>query len=548
MTPILIITLVAIWGIGACYRVFSLVRFYQIEEYKSARFTRSLLQSSERFLPTRPAAGALLGILFQLFLAEGGIFLPTVIGVISSIGAVYPPSNREVKKKFNPTARAKRLLAMSCAIVAASAVLLYIIANRLHPLSETITFAAITAGGFAVFLFAPLWLIISNVLMTPVEALMRRQFINAARKVLEETRPIVIGITGSYGKTTTKSFVAHILNGRFKTYPTPKSYNTLMGICLAINRDLAHDRSIEYFIAEMGAYIPGEIKQIAELTHPSQGILVEIGPQHLERFGSIEKVAIAKYELIEALPPDGAAYFNWDNPHVRAAYERGYPQTRIAVSREIDPQNVPSGGPRFVASEVQETLDGLKFWVTDTENAETIEFTAPIHGIHNVTNLLLATAVAVHEGLSLKEIARRVKILEPAESRLAIQATSEGITIINDAYSANPVGAYSALNTLKLYQGGKRLLITPGMVELGELMASENRRLGEAAASAATDIILVGDEQTRAIQDGLQAAGFPDERWRVVDTLKEAIEWYRSNLNAGDTVLFLNDLPDTYLR
>ncbi len=548
MMQILIILLITIWAVGTCYRLYLLARFYQIEEYKSGRFIRWLFQSRQRYLPTRPAVAALLGVLFQLFFAEGGVFLPMVIGLIAGLTAIYPPAKNEVKKKFIPTARAKRLLVASCAIASLAAFLLFLTASKLQHISETITFGAITVGGAVIFLLAPFWLMIGNMLMTPVEAFLRRRFVSAARKVLEETRPVVIGITGSYGKTTTKSFVAHILNGRYKTYPTPKSYNTLMGICLAVNRDLANDRSIEYFIAEMGAYIPGEIKQITELTHPTQGILVEIGPQHLERFGSIENVAIAKYELISALPPDGVAYFNWDNPHVRAAYERGYPQTRIAVSRQINLESVPANGPRFIASNVKETLEGLSFLVTDIETNETQEFFAPIHGLHNVTNLLLASAVAVHEGMALKEIARRISTLQPAESRLAIQITQTGITIINDAYSANPVGAYSALNTLKLYEHGRRLLITPGMVELGELMESENRRLGEAAITAATDIILVGDQQTKAIQDGLRAAEFPAERWQVVETLNDAIGWYQRNLSAGDTVLFLNDLPDTYLH
>jgi UDP-N-acetylmuramoyl-tripeptide--D-alanyl-D-alanine ligase len=393
--------------------------------------------------------------------------------------------------------------------------------------------------GLALFLIAPLLLVIGNLLMTPVEAAFRQMFVNRARHTLQEVNPVVIGITGSYGKTSTKTYLAYILNGRFHAYPTPKSYNTLMGVCLAINNDLADDHRIDYFIAEMGAYVPGEIKQICDLTRPSISLVVEVGPQHLERFGKLEAVAAAKYEIIKALPPDGVGVFNLDNPHIRSMVERGYPQTRLTVSRD------PASGARFIASDIGESLNGLTFTVTDTQTGDHEIFAAPLLGQHNVTNLLLAAAVAVQQGMSLREIALRVRTIQPAESRLTRQVSTSGIAIINDAYSANPVGVIGALRALSLHQTGKRLLITPGMVELGDLMDQENRKLGELAAQHATDVILVG-QQTTPIKDGLISAGFAPDHLQTVATLAESVQWYQQNLRAGDTVLFLNDLPDTY--
>ncbi len=404
--------------------------------------------------------------------------------------------------------------------------------------------AVMSAFGLALFLLAPLALVVGNTLMIPVEAAFRRMFVNRARRALQEVAPVVIGITGSYGKTSTKNYLSYILNGRYRAYPTPKSYNTLMGVCLAINHDIADNHSIEYFIAEMGAYVPGEIKQICDLVHPSISIVVEVGPQHLERFGSLENIATAKYEIIKALPPDGVGVFNWDNPHIRAMMDRGYPATRLGVSREVNPAAAPEG-VRFVASDISESLDGLRFMVTDTQSGISEAFATPLLGVHNVTNILLATAVAVHEGMSLREVALRVRTLQPAESRLTRQVTAQGITIINDAYSANPVGIVGALHALSLHEGGRRLLITPGMVELGALMDAENRRLGELAARHATDVILVG-KQTTPIHEGLVSAGFPTDHLLTVGTLAESVAWYQQNLKSGDTVLFLNDLPDTY--
>jgi UDP-N-acetylmuramoyl-tripeptide--D-alanyl-D-alanine ligase len=218
------------------------------------------------------------------------------------------------------------------------------------------------------------------------------------------------------------------------------------------------------------------------------------------------------------------------------------------VSKTVDPSSVQNGVPRFVASDISETLDGLTFLVTDTETGASERFSTPLLGQHNITNLLLCTAVAVHERMTLREIARRVRDLQPAESRLVRHTTPEGITIINDAYSANPVGIIGALHVLGLHTNGRRVLVTPGMVELGNLMSSENHRLGEHAARYATDVILVGEAQTAPIRAGLQAAAFPDDHVHVVDMLADALAWTARNLKAGDTVLFMNDLPDTYSK
>lgn len=535
-----------IWLAGTCLRVHRQAHYFQLEEYMNARYLRWVAARRERWLPNRPLAAWTAGTAALFVLAEApGSLLPLALGVASGVIAGWPPRRTEVKKPFRATARAKRLLAAAWALAAAAAAAALLITISLP---DRLQIAAAAAFGALLLLAAPLLLAAANLLLVPVEAYSRRRFEQRARRALEAVRPVVIGITGSYGKTSTKTYLAHLLNGHFKAYPTPKSYNTLMGVCLAINSDLADDHSVDYFIAEMGAYIPGEIARICKLTRPTISIVVEVGPQHLERFGSLENIAIAKYEIIKALPPNGVGVFNWDNPFVREMYQRGYPQTRIAVSQQIDPADAMPDGPRFVASEIVEQAAGLAFTVTDSYTGARERFNAPLLGLHNVTNILLATAVAVHEGMTLREVAWRVTSLQPAEARLVRQTTPEGIIILNDAYSANPVGAENALRALALIgtNGGRRLLVTPGMVELGPLMAQENQRLGQIAARHATDVILIGPEQTAPIRDGLLNAGFDPARVHTVRALGDAVQWYKNNLRAGDTVLFLNDLPDTY--
>ncbi len=541
------VALISIWLIGAWLRLFRQSRFYQIEEYMSRRYLRWLLADWRRTLPLRPLAAWLAGLVFGLVVSDAGDgALPVIIGLAAAAIAIVPPSAGEEKKKLVITQRLKRLLvgAGLASLVPAGAALWL---ARSVGYAEAATSVAVTSGfGLALFLLAPVWLVAGNALMQPAEAALRRRYLQQAADRLHKTRPKIIGITGSYGKTTTKCFLRDIMSLRYQTYATPKSYNTLMGISLAINRDLADDYRTEYFISEMGAYVEGEIARICQLTPPDIAIVTEVGPQHLERFGSLENIKRAKYELVSHLPADGVAAFNWDNVYIREMVAKDYPATRLTVSRAVSLDEARAQRITWIASDISESLSGVAFQATHVASGNQAQITTGIVGEHNVTNLLLCIAVASHEGIPLRDIALRIRGLQPAESRLAAETSAAGITIINDAYSANPQGIVSALKVLRLYDTGKRLLITPGMVELGELQDRENRKLGLLAAESATDIILIGAGQTASISQAIRSTDFDQSRLQVLDKLDEAVRWYQQNLGAGDTVLFLNDLPDTY--
>ncbi len=541
------VALISIWLIGAWLRLFRQSRFYQIEEYMSRRYLRWLLADWRRALPLRPLAAWLAGLVFGLVVSDAGDgALPVIIGLAAAAIAIVPPSAGEEKKKLVITQRLKRLLVgAGLASLAPAGAALWL--ARSVGYAEAATSVAVTSGfGLALFLLAPVWLVAGNALMQPAEAALRRRYLQQAADRLHKTRPKIIGITGSYGKTTTKSFLRDIMSLRYQTYATPKSYNTLMGISLAINRDLADDYRTEYFISEMGAYVEGEIARICQLTPPDIAIVTEVGPQHLERFGSLENIKRAKYELVSHLPADGVAAFNWDNVYIREMVAKDYPATRLTVSRAVSLDEARAQRITWIASDISESLSGVAFQATHVASGNQARITTGIVGEHNVTNLLLCIAVASHEGIPLRDIALRIRGLQPAESRLAAETSAAGITIINDAYSANPQGIVSALKVLRLYDTGKRLLITPGMVELGELQDRENRKLGLLAAESATDIILIGAGQTASISQAIRSTDFDQSRLQVLDELDEAVRWYQQNLGAGDTVLFLNDLPDTY--
>jgi UDP-N-acetylmuramoyl-tripeptide--D-alanyl-D-alanine ligase len=548
MQSFLLLILAIIWLGGTWIRVYKQARFYQIEEYMSRRYLRWIMSDTKRLLPARPLGVWFIGMALGFLMGEApNSILSVIIGIIAGLIASIPQPEHEIKKKFVRTQRVTRIIGTGFIVSVFSLILLNAVTNSL-PLPEIkiIQIAIVSTVGFIVFLLAPLWLILGNLLMTPVEATMRQRFLNQASQVLDNIHPKIIGITGSYGKTTTKNFLHDIMSVRYRTYATPKSYNTLMGISLAINQDLTDDYSVEYFISEMGAYVAGEVERICQLTPPDISIVTEIGPQHLERFGTLENVKLAKYEIIKNLTPDGVGVFNWDNPYIQEMVAEGYPNTQLTVSRELTIDEAKAQNVIWIATDIQETLSGLSFTIINTQTDEQEQVTTSVVGEHNVTNLLLSTAVAYHEGIPLRDIAFRIRILQPAESRLVTQTTAEGITIINDAYSANPKGVISALKVLGMYQTGKRLLITPGMIELGDLHDIENRKLGTLATQYASDIILIGKEQTQPIFEGIQSSGFEMSNVQVKDTLSEAVDWYQTHLKSGDTVLFLNDLPDTY--
>ncbi len=548
MRDALQIVLALIWLLGIWLRIYRQARFFQIEEYMSRRYLNWAWNRLRQEPPTRPVAAWLAGLALGFIMGEAPeSILPAIVAILAAAVAVTPARETEVKSALVVTARLRRILFSSCAlsgVAVAAAMPAFSLPPSLD--SNFVQFGLQSTIGIFIFLLTPIWLVAGNLLMQPLEMRLRARYLRRAAAALRKLRPKVIGITGSYGKTTTKYFLREILSARYQTYATPKSYNTLMGISLAINRDLADDYRSEYFISEMGAYVEGEIERICQLTPPDIAIVTEIGPQHLERFGSLENVKRAKYEIIKNLPPDGLAVFNWDNPYIREMAAQGYPETRLTVSRELTLAEAAQADVSWIASDIVSSLDGLEFAVTHVKSGERASIVTGVMGEHNVTNLLLCIAVAFHEGIALRDIALRIRSLQPAESRLVSETTASGITIINDAYSANPQGVVSALKVLGMHDKGVRLLITPGMIELGSLQDEENRKLGLLAAEQATDIILVGADQTKAILDAIYSTAFDRSRVQVVATLQESVAWYQQHLRAGDTVLFLNDLPDTY--
>ena len=445
----------------------------------------------------------------------------------------------DAKKPLVYTARAKRVFGLSIGLLVGLAVGIVLVAKG-------------NPWRIAIFLFSEasvVNLIIANLLIYPLERTINEAYLLSARKRIKALGPKVIGITGSYGKTSTKYILYRILSEKFNTLMTPDSYNTPMGICKVIRGQLAAEHEI--FVVEMGAYKRGDIRELCNLASPQIGILTAVGPQHLERFKSIENIAKTKYELIESLPPGGLAIFNCDNDICAELADKrehgGNPVLRYAT--EPSPVASTSKRPRLTATDIRHTDDGLAFTVEaliDTQDAAEIEIRTQLLGRHNVSNILAAMAVAIECGMTLEEIQTAIANVEPVPHRLQLTAGAGGVTIIDDSFNSNPVGAKAALEVLTEIGDGKKVLVTPGMIELGEKEYDENKKLGERAADVCDLVILVGPTRTIPILDGLKAAEYPSQQIIVALNLEEVKQHLATQVQSGDVVLFENDLPDNY--
>lgn len=375
------------------------------------------------------------------------------------------------------------------------------------------------------------------VLNSPIEKLVHRKFYKQAQnkiKGFKKNGMKVIGITGSYGKTSTKMILYNILKDNIKTYTSPESFNTPMGLSKVINNNLTNEYNV--FIAEMGARYVNEIEELAELVYPDIGVLTNIGPCHLETFGSQENIIKTKFELADAVKENGYLVANIDNDYIYNELEnRGQKADTISISD----RDATLKGKIISCDEF-----GTEFVIEFPEGSMTAK--TPLLGEHNIINILLATLVARKLGMSNDDILEAISKLPQVEHRLNVIKNPNGLIVIDDAFNSNPDGARAALKVLNSFKTGKKVIVTPGMVELGELMEKENFKLGEEIAEMTDISILVGKKITEPIQRGVKNKNNPNHKSFVVDDLKGATALFPQLLQKGDVVLFENDLTDIY--
>ena len=378
-------------------------------------------------------------------------------------------------------------------------------------------------------------IILINTINQPIEKLIQKKFYKQAEKKLQNHNNLkVIGITGSYGKTSTKYIVSTILEQKYNVLMTPESYNTTMGVVRTINEKLRPEHQI--FVCEMGARNIGDIKEICDLVKPKYGILTSIGPQHLDTFQTIENVKKTKMELVDSLPNEGIAFVNEEDENIQT----------ITIEKKHIKYGLNQTKCDYYADNIEINENGCIFEV-HTQEGNTIRVKTKLLGSNNILNIVGAICVAKELGLTDEEIRQGVRLLKPIPHRLELIQGANGLIMIDDAFNSNVKGAKSALEILATFQNRKKILVTPGMVELGDKQYEYNKRFGEQAADCADYIILVGQKQAEPIFDGLKEKKYPEKCIYIAQNLEDAIKKMNQEITKDTVVLLENDLPDNYL-
>ena len=383
-------------------------------------------------------------------------------------------------------------------------------------------------------MLVPVISLLGVVILYPIEKLIVKAYKSKCKKVLKNHKDlIVVGITGSYGKTSTKVYLTKFLEKKYKVCATPSSYNTPMGICKVVLEDLKTDDDV--LIAEMGATNVGDIKELCDMVSPQYGIITAVGEQHLETFKSLDNIIKTKSELYQCLPSDAICVFNAANINTKTMFNDCTLKNKIATGDD---------GCFLQAKNIVATCEGLEFDIV--YNGKDYSTNTAILGEHNVQNILSAAGLALKMGVSIKQIVNVIPTLKPAEHRLELKHLENDIVLIDDSFNSNIQGTAVALETLKLFEDNRKIVITPGLVELGKRENAENYELGVRIAQSCDLAILVGQNQSKNIKQGLIDTGFDEKNIIMQDSLFEVTNLFKTLLKSGDVVLLENDLPDNY--
>lgn len=549
----LVFLLIAVFIRHSLYRLRFFLHMFQQLGYKTHELRHWLLDHLfPRVILSEHIFYNILIFVISFFFAER--ITLTSAAIVLSLFALFwfiDVSTFREKKEKKPlvyTARMKRLAAVLLLVLV---VIWYYIIEVGHLSLVMREFASpflntdpyfMSFGLVFVDILIPFFVFLGGWLLKPVEWTIQNGFKKEARKKIASLPNLkIIAITGSYGKTSTKFVIEAFLKERFNVLATPGSFNTPMGICKVINNDL--EASNRVLILEMGARYEGNIGELCDIAQPDIIVVTNVGVAHLETFGSQEAIAREKSTLVKRVKSGGTAILNGDDQLVRS----------MANLRD-DVETVFTGEDGSVrATDISVDENGTSFTMHWLGSGGTIveqeRIRTKLLGKHNIQNLLLGAAVARSFNIRLKTVALAASKIEPVEHRLELKKQN-GRTVIDDAFNSNPVGAENAIKVLESFQTGKKIIITPGMIELGELEDKLNYIFGRQIAESDIDAaILVGEEQTKSILKGIKSADKEEKKFvRVVESLFKANELLAEISSEGDVVLYENDLPDSYNR
>ncbi len=462
------------------------------------------------------------------------VYFSIVIVTIFIVAMVLDVDKRKYDQNKKPLVFTKRVKRLVCTIVILYLIPFFLFTFGLTNIGISILIISIMASlnYFVIYL--------ANVLNHPIERSIYHHFERCAKNKLKSMPSLkIVGITGSYGKTSCKNILNDILSIKYNTYATEKSINTFNGLMIAINNKLSKFDDI--FIAEMGAYVKGEINGLCKLVNPKYGIITRIGTAHLETFGSEENIRDGKMELIEYLPKDGVGVLNRDDEKQKKYKFKKQDHCKILwIGIDSDDVDVK-------ALNIKCDYNGTNFDVLFKNDKKKYHFETKLLGKHNVYNILASLALGVEFGIKKQDLVKAVRKVKPVEHRLTINKISS-FYMIDDAYNSNPTGAKGALEVLS-YMPGDKVVVTPGMIELGKKEEYYNKEFGRQikTVAGANKVILVGKNRTKPIYNGLVQEGFNKKDIYVINDVKEAYKLLETFKKKKDLyALFENDLPDTY--
>lgn len=449
-----------------------------------------------------------------------------VVCLIILLIEIKENKNADTKIKLKVTARVKRLIFTNVILFALLCVGLYFVKN------VNIVYLCL----FIYDMLLNFVIMLSIIINKPVEKMVYLSYKTKAVNKLKAMNNLkVIGITGSYGKTSSKNILSDILNVKYNALPSPRNFNTPYGLIITVNNHL--DKFDDILIAEMGAYKVGEIKDLCDLVRPKYGILTRIGTAHIEIFGSQENIQKGKFELIESLPSDGIGVLNGDD-ELQVNYKLKNDCKIVWIG--IDNKDVD-----VRATDIKTSNKGTTFNVIFKGDKKKYEFTTRLLGYASIYNILASLALSKEFGLSVDQMKKAVLGVKSVEHRLELRPAGN-ITYIDDSYNSNPVGSKMALEVLK-DMPGLRIVMTPGMVELGDKSYELNKKFGTYMKDSCDVVILVGEKITKPIRDGLKEVKFNDKNIYVVKSTKEAFNLVKSLSNGKESYCLIeNDLPDIY--
>lgn len=513
MNTTLIAIVVAITTAGGLFSFARWIRVAQREHYLPGSTSRF----AARWWTAHPLS-ILMGIVAVVGFVSS-IWFP--LGVcITGLALIFGPFGLTVRGRSAPlvwTRRLKTVVVVAGSLLVAGAALMSTTTGSIAPLA----LSALTI---------PAWIDLSLWILRPVEKQIAQRYVNQASERLQAVRPVVVAITGSYGKTTTKEYVRHLVSGMRTVVASPASYNNTAGLSRTINEHLTMGTDV--LVAEIGTYGKGEIREICRWLRPTIGVITAIGPVHLERMGSLEGIAHAKAEILETVD---LAILNTDFPHLR----------QIADKISVDKSVIECGSNKehnyvaAIASEQSIELYVSGKHVTTLPKSGTLSKPGIFPG-----NLASAVAVALTLDIPLEHIIRQISSLPSPAHRQQLVTTPAGVKVIDDTFSSNPAGAANALKLLsETSRHGRRVVVSPGMIELGDQQDQENEQFARKAAGSATDILIVGRTNLGSLLRGARSG---KAKVRTVRHRDDAVRWVRENLTEGDVVLYENDLPDHF--